>query len=75
MTSNRIHYILKPGEKEVYFRNEFEQAVFRSEKDGDIYVKFKGEKEFKARDNSQLVIDTTMEENIDFINKETYDNW
>jgi hypothetical protein len=75
MTNNRIHYLLKPNEKEVYFRNDFEDVVFRSVKGGNIYMKFKGKKEFKAPDNSEVVESTVIEKNIDFISKETYDNW
>lgn len=59
----------------VYFRNEFEQAVFRSVEGGDTFVKFKGEEEWKARPDNGLVIETLLETKKDVIDKETYDNW
>lgn len=75
MRANTIHYRLKPNEKVVYFRNLSENAVFRSEKGEHVFVKFKGEKEFQSHEKSDLVFDTVMEKEIDFIDKETYDNW
>jgi hypothetical protein len=58
----------------VYFRNEFEEAVIRSDPSKEyLYVKFKGEKEFLAKKGSSVVVDAIISENI--ISKVEYDNY
>jgi hypothetical protein len=64
-----------PDKEIIYFRNDFEDAVMRQVNRDKIYVKFKGKKEFAAHPDSGVVWDAVMQINIDYIDKETYDNW
>jgi hypothetical protein len=73
MISNRI--LMDNKQDIVYFRNTYEGAVLRSVRGDGIYVKFRGEKEFRARDGSGVVEMAVMEKDIDYIDKETYNNW
>lgn len=73
MITNDLH--LKTGNKIIYIRNSFENAVIKSVENDGIYVKFKGENEFRATPDSGVVEDAVMEANVDFIDKKTYDNW
>lgn len=58
----------------VYFRNEFEEVVIRSDPSKEyFYVKFKGKKEFIAKSGSSVVADAIISENI--ISKAEYDNY
>jgi len=58
---------------EIYLINDFERAVIRFDENGEAYVKFKGEKEFKAQKGSELVFDAYLENK--HISKEQYDNY
>ncbi|MDD4258177.1 MAG: hypothetical protein PHG38_10135 [Bacteroidales bacterium] len=64
-----------PDKDIVYFRNAYENAVMRHVKGEGIYIKFKGEKEFYAHINNGVVADAIIESTVDYIDKETYDNW
>ena len=72
----RIDFLKRFGAIPMYFMNNYEQAVIRSEpnpEDCAFYVKFKGEKEFKAQRGSAVVVDVLIEENR--ITKDQYDNF
>jgi len=53
---------LEKGQK-AYIYDEFEEAVFKFEpqsRGGGRYVKFKGKKEYKAKEGSKLVYEATL---------------
>ncbi|GAB1403131.1 hypothetical protein MASR1M74_03090 [Lentimicrobium sp.] len=60
--------------EKLYFRNEFEEAVIRSDpSDEHFYVKFKGKKEFLAKEGSSVVADAIIVENL--ITREEYEQY
>lgn len=60
-------------EETVYLKNEFEDAVMKFEPNGNVWVKFKGNSEFKAKDDSAIVADAVLEEKE--ISAEQYNNF
>jgi len=69
----RIEFLNLFAKQPMYFKNEFEDAVVRTETNGDKYVKLKGKEEFKAVQGSSLVVDCSAEAFM--ITKEEYDNF
>lgn len=62
--------------QETYFINTYEDAVIRSTKNGVgtvFYVKFRGNEEFRAQRNSDVVAEGMREHTI--ITKQEYDNF
>lgn len=60
--------------EKLYFRNEFEEAVIRSDpSDEHFYVKFKGKKEFLAKEGSSVVAVAIIVENL--ITREEYEQY
>jgi hypothetical protein len=59
--------------KPVYLLNEFEQAVVKFDGFGNVFVKFKGEPEFKAVQGSGVVSEALLDEKL--ITEDDYNNW
>ena len=69
----RSEFLQLFAKQPMYFKNDFEDAVVRTETNGDKYVKLKGKQEFKAVRGSSLVVDCLAEAFM--ITKDEYDNF
>ena len=50
----------KLGKETVYFKDSFEDAVFKAVPHDGVYVKLRGEEEFKAKEGSKLVTEAKL---------------
>ena len=57
---NWVAFLHAMAERTVYFKDDFEDAAFRSGPNGDIYVKLRGKSEFLSVPGSKLVAEAML---------------